>query len=189
MIMVDEEIIDEVYEIRKPFAISDFNVKQLNSNSYDVRLGNEFIYDFTYEHALINPFDKYTYPDTSQIFINKCNGAIISPLEFVLATTKERIKLPDNITASLNGKSSLARLGLQIHQTGGWIDAGFEGQITLELFNASRHSIKLTPEMRIGQLVFHKTNPCMKPYNKHINSKYCGQSGVQTSKYYANQEE
>ncbi len=107
-------------------------------------------------------------------------GFFIQPKEFILATTLEYIELPSNLTAFVEGRSSLGRLGLFI-ENAGWVDAGFKGQLTLELFNANSYPIKLYPGMKICQLVFAKldTNP-EKPYN----GKYQGQRGVVPSKIF-----
>jgi dCTP deaminase len=107
-------------------------------------------------------------------------GFFIQPKEFILATTLEYIELPSNLTAFVEGRSSLGRLGLFI-ENAGWVDAGFKGQLTLELFNANSYPIKLYPEMKICQLVFAKldTNP-EKPYS----GKYQGQRGVVPSKIF-----
>ena len=78
---------------------------------------------------------------------------IIAPKEFVLATTREYIKLPDDLTAFVEGRSSIGRTGLVV-QNAGWVDPGFEGEITLELFNASSNPIELISGMRVAQLVF-----------------------------------
>jgi dCTP deaminase len=108
------------------------------------------------------------------------NGFFIQPKEFVLATTLEYIKLPPNLTAFVEGRSSLGRLGLFI-ENAGWVDAGFEGQLTLELYNANKYPIRLYPKMRICQLVFAKLDKePLKPYR----GKYQGQKGVVASKIY-----
>ena len=78
---------------------------------------------------------------------------VIPPQSFLLATTNEYIKLPNNITAFVEGRSSIGRMGLFI-QNAGWVDAGFEGRITLELFNANSLPIELASNRRICQLVF-----------------------------------
>jgi dCTP deaminase len=97
-----------------------------------------------------------------------------------LATTLEYIKLPPNLTAFVEGRSSLGRLGLFI-ENAGWVDAGFEGQLTLELYNANKYPIRLYPKMRICQLVFAKLDKePLKPYR----GKYQGQKGVVASKIY-----
>jgi len=107
-------------------------------------------------------------------------GFFIQPREFVLATTLEYIELPPDLTAFVEGRSSLGRLGLFI-ENAGWVDAGFKGQLTLELFNANSYPIKLYPGMRICQLVFAKVDRLpQKPYS----GKYQGQRGVVPSKIF-----
>jgi len=113
------------------------------------------------------------------------NGFFIQPKEFVLATTLEYIKLPPDLTAFVEGRSSLGRLGLFI-ENAGWVDAGFEGQLTLELYNANKYPIKLYPEMRICQLVFAKLD--REPLNPY-RGKYQGQRGVVASRIYLDYRE
>lgn len=109
---------------------------------------------------------------------------ILYPGKFVLASTTERIKLPNDIGAWLNGRSSIGRLGIFI-QNAGWIDPGFEGQITLELFNAGNNAITLKKNTRIGQLIFCKTDqPCTNVYS----GKYQYQVGATDSMIYKDKE-
>ena len=97
----------------------------------------------------------------------------------MLGATLERISLPDDLVARLDGKSSLGRLGLQVHSTAGLADPGFTGQITLELSNMTRLPISLYPGMRVAQLVFEMlSTPADRPYGHGgLGSKYQGQSG------------
>lgn len=108
------------------------------------------------------------------------NFFIIEPKQFVLASTVEYINLPNFITAFVEGRSSIGRIGLFI-QNAGWVDPGFEGQITLELFNASDYKIMLKPNMRIGQLVFAKMD---KSADTPYDGKYQGQIGATGSMLY-----
>ena len=90
---------------------------------------------------------------------------ILHPGEFVLGSTLERVKLPDDLVARLEGKSSLGRLGLLIHSTAGFIDPGWDGHVTLELSNVASLPITIYPEMKIGQLSFvQMTEPTDHPY-------------------------
>lgn len=110
----------------------------------------------------------------------RAESYLLLPKQFVLATTNEYVKLPNNITAFVEGRSSIGRLGLFI-QNAGWVDPGFEGQITLELFNASNWVINLRSGIRIGQLVFAKMDRDAKnPYK----GKYQGQVGATGSRIY-----
>lgn len=103
---------------------------------------------------------------------------VLHPKRFVLATTMEYIKLPDDLTAFVEGRSSIGRLGLFV-QNAGWVDAGFEGEITLELFNASDIPIRINSGTRIAQLVFCR----MVGYAEYsYNGKYQKQIGATPSK-------
>jgi dCTP deaminase len=108
---------------------------------------------------------------------------VVSPNRFYLAHTAESVTIPAHLVAQLDGKSSLARLGLSIHQTAGWIDPGFKGQITLEIFNASAQGITLHRGMPIGQLVLMRlTAPAERPYGSAgLGSHYQGQTGATPS--------
>jgi dCTP deaminase len=108
----------------------------------------------------------------------KSEKYLLLPGQFVLATTMEYIRLSDNMTAFVEGRSSIGRLGLFI-QNAGWVDPGFEGEITLELFNASNCAIELYAGRRIGQLVFAQLDrDAEKPYR----GKYQGQRGATGSR-------
>lgn len=102
---------------------------------------------------------------------------VLHPGEFALGTTVERITLPDDIVARLEGKSSLGRLGLLIHSTAGYVDPGWEGNLTLELSNVANLPIVLTPGMQIGQVSFTRmTTPVERPYGSEgLGSRYQGQ--------------
>jgi dCTP deaminase len=108
----------------------------------------------------------------------------------VLGSTLERIALPDDLVARLEGKSSLGRLGLLIHSTAGFVDAGWDGQITLELSNVANLPITLYPGMKVGQVSFMQmTTPADNPYGSGIiGSKYQGQVGPRPSQYWKNFE-
>lgn len=110
----------------------------------------------------------------------KTERYVLLPGQFVLATTMEYLHLPDDLTAFVEGRSSLGRMGLFI-QNAGWVDPGFEGEITLELFNANRCAIELRAGRRVGQLVFAKMDRCADhPYR----GKYQGQRGATGSKVF-----
>ena len=113
---------------------------------------------------------------------------ILHPGEFVLGSTLERVAVPDDLVARLEGKSSLGRLGLLIHSTAGFVDAGFDGQLTLELSNVANLPITLYPGMKIGQVSFMRmTTPAEHPYGAGASgSKYQGQRGPTPSRYFEN---
>src|SRR5436190_22279653 len=108
---------------------------------------------------------------------------MIHPSEFVLGSTLERVGLPDDLVARLEGKSSLGRLGLLIHSTAGFVDAGWNGYLTLELSNVANLPITIYPGMKIGQLcLFQMTSAAERPYAK--TGKYQGQRGPTASRFY-----
>jgi dCTP deaminase len=113
---------------------------------------------------------------------------ILHPGEFVLGSTLERVTLPADLVARLEGKSSLGRLGLLIHSTAGFIDPGWDGHVTLELSNVANLPITIYPEMKIGQLSFVQlTEAAERPYGSEgIGSKYQGQRGPTPSRYWQN---
>jgi dCTP deaminase len=115
---------------------------------------------------------------------------VLHPGEFVLGSTLERIRLPDDLVARLEGKSSLGRLGLLIHSTAGFIDPGWDGHVTLELSNVAKLPITIYFGMKIGQISFMQmTEPAATPYGStELGSKYKGQQGPTPSRYWQNFE-
>jgi dCTP deaminase len=113
---------------------------------------------------------------------------ILHPGEFVLGSTLERVRLPDDLVARLEGKSSLGRLGLLIHSTAGFIDPGWDGHVTLELSNVANLPITIYHGMKIGQLSFvQMTEAAEQPYGSDaLGSKYQGQRGPTPSRYWQN---
>lgn len=151
-------------------SVSPITEEQIQPASIDVRLGTSFsVADTFFKKGSPLTFDdkiKYKKVEADEI--------IIYPKDFVLATTMEYIKLPANLTAFVEGRSSIGRLGLFI-QNAGWVDPGFEGEITLELFNAAPYPIRLTAGRRVGQLVFAQLDKyAQNPYS----GKYQGQRGA-----------
>ena len=116
---------------------------------------------------------------------------ILHPGEFVLGSTLERVTLPDDLVARLEGKSSLGRLGLLIHSTAGFIDPGWDGHVTLALSNVANLPITIYRGMKIGQLSFMGlTEPAETPYGSgDLGSKYQGQQGPTPSRYWQNFEQ
>jgi dCTP deaminase len=125
---------------------------------------------------------------TQEVEIADGDAFILHPGEFVLGSTSEKVSLPDDVVARIEGKSSLGRLGLLIHSTAGFIDAGFSGHITLELSNVANLPITLYPGMKIGQVSFlQMTTPADVPYgSSKVGSKYQGQRGPTPSRYWEN---
>lgn len=109
---------------------------------------------------------------------------IIHPGEFALATTYEAVKLPDDLVARVEGRSSMGRLGITMHVTAGYIDPGFQGKITLEISNIGKMPVALYTGQRVCQIVFETmTSPSLRPYgHPERDSKYMGQDRPVTSK-------
>jgi dCTP deaminase len=125
---------------------------------------------------------------TELVEVKDDDPLILHPGEFVLGSTLERVGLPSDLVARLEGKSSLGRLGLLIHSTAGFVDAGWNGHLTLELSNVANLPITLYPGMKIGQISFLRmTTPADVPYGSpQVGSKYQGQRGPTPSRYFEN---
>lgn len=162
----------------KSLVIEPITDDQIQPASVDVRLGNTFsvVEDTPTGIITLNSEIKY-----KTITADKY---LILPGQFVLATTMEYFELPDDLTAFVEGRSSLGRLGLFI-QNAGWVDPGFRGEITLELFNANRCAIELQCGRRVGQLVFAQMDDCaLNPYR----GKYQGQKGATGSRVFMDKD-
>jgi dCTP deaminase len=111
---------------------------------------------------------------------------ILHPGEFVLGSTYERVALADDLVARLEGRSSLGRLGLLIHSTAGYVDPGWDGNLTLELSNVANLPITLYDGMKIGQISFQRlTSPAEMPYgDPRLGSRYRGQRDPTASLYH-----
>jgi dCTP deaminase len=125
---------------------------------------------------------------TELVEVAEGDAFILHPGEFALGSTSERVALPDDLVARLEGKSSLGRLGLLIHSTAGFVDAGWDGHLTLELSNVANLPITIYPGMKIGQISFLRmTTPADHPYGTGtLGSKYRGQRGPTASRYFEN---
>jgi dCTP deaminase len=148
-------------------------------------LGNNFaIYDVKSFNEPIDPYDR----ESTEYGLTKFTAekVVLQKNSFLLAETMERIELSDSVCATIEGKSSLARLGITVHQTGGWIDCGFRGTITLEMTNENMRPVALYAGMPIAQLVFYRTEHAEVPYSKKVDAKYFDQSGATGSRYYEN---
>lgn len=182
-IMVDWEIRQAIESGH--LLVEPYSEKNLQPNSLDVTLGSSFTINRSRD--VVDPFDSESVLNGIQYMT--MDEYVIEPKEFVLAATVEKFTLPPDIVGQLTGKSSLARLGLIVHVTAGFIDAGFStppATITLELFNCSKRAIVLTPGMPIGQMVFTKTAVCEVPYNQKKSAKYLGQRAAAPSQYFLN---
>lgn len=172
MILSDNEIKQMLKE--KSLLIEPIEENQIQPASVDIRIGDSFCMLNDCKSGIINIREKPEYINITREKIT------LFPGQFILGTTMEYIKLPDNLTAFVEGRSSLGRLGIFV-QNAGWVDPGFEGEITLELFNASRFCIELHSGDRIAQLVFAKMD---RSANKPYDGKYNGQIGATGSRVF-----
>jgi dCTP deaminase len=181
MILVDWQIRDRI--ARGHIRVAPFEPGLIQPNSLDIRLGNHFVW-YNPGPEVIDPYGaESTAADVGEIH---ADSFVLHPGKFILAETFEAIGLPDNIVATIEGKSSIARLGVTLHQTGGWIDAGFRGTITLEMCNVNSRPVKVYAGMPIGQLVFYTTERAENPYDRKGDAKYLDQRQATLSRYHAN---
>ena len=176
MILSDKTISEMLKE--GTLSIEPLQKEQIQPASVDIRLGNTFGIVEDSAGGIITMHSEIKYK------MIKADRYLLLPGQFVLATTMEYVSLPDDLTAFVEGRSSLGRMGLFI-QNAGWVDPGFKGEITLELFNANRCAIELQTGRRVGQLVFAKMD-C--PANNPYNGKYQGQKGATGSRIFADNE-
>ena len=172
MILSDRSIQRLLAEGR--LVVTPLEPEQIQPASVDIRLGRTFgVVDDSASGVI-------TMEHTIHYKTLEADTYLLLPGQFVLATTMEYVELPDDLTAFVEGRSSLGRMGLFI-QNAGWVDPGFHGEITLELFNANRCAIELKAGRRVGQLVFAAMDsPAEHPYR----GKYQGQRGATGSRVY-----
>ncbi|MBA2261577.1 MAG: dCTP deaminase [Solirubrobacterales bacterium] len=152
--------------------------------SVDLRLGGSFR---VFHNHRIQAIDLDAPPKdlTEHVIVAGDDHFVIHPGEFVLGSTAERVALPDDVVARIEGKSSLGRLGLVVHATAGFVDPGFEGSLTLEIANFNSVPIVLRPGKPIAQLSFMTLDaPAQRPYgHPELGSHYHGQAEATESRY------
>lgn len=152
-------------------------LKQVWPASLDFRLWNTFKYYKRDNLTLIDPREWIDSSHISTVTLDEENPFILHPGQFILGVTLEKIKVPYDLVARCEGRSSIWRLGIVIHSTAWFIDPWFEWTITLEITNINEVPVALYPWMRIGQFAFETLDwKCEIPYDKRKGSKYMGQS-------------
>lgn len=185
MILSDRTIRAEIDNGR--IGVEPFDPAMIQPSSLDVRLDSRFLVFKGHTRAVIDVKEDLT-DLTEMVEVDQDGVFILHPGEFVLGSTAERVTLPDDLVGRIEGKSSLGRLGLLIHTTAGFVDAGFSGYLTLEFSNVATLPITLYPGMKIGQISFIKMDgPAEQPYGTGaLGSKYRGQVGPTPSQYWKN---
>lgn len=164
MILSDKTLISMMQE--KTLTVEPLSEAAIQPASIDCRIGNHYLVVDENQSEILTFNEEIKYREIIG------DSITIAPHSFLLATTMEYIKLPNNVTAFVEGRSSIGRMGLFI-QNAGWVDAGFEGKITLELYNANSLPIRLEAGRRVCQLVFCKMDQSP---NRAYQGKYVGQS-------------
>ena len=185
MILSDRDVKAQIDAGR--IVIEPYDATCIQPSSVDVKISNLFRVFRNHTAGVIDVKKDMT--DLTELVEIPLDGVfMLHPGEFVLGSTLERVGVPDDLVARVEGKSSLGRLGLLIHSTAGFIDAGFDGHVTLELANVANLPITLYPGMKIGQVSFMKmSSPAENPYGSGAKgSKYQGQRGPTPSRYFEN---
>ena len=185
MLLSDRDIRAEIDSGR--VVLEPYDPAMVQPSSIDVRLDRFFRLFDNHKYPVIDPAADQ--PELTRLVETVGYEAfVLHPGEFVLASTYEVVSLPDDVSARLEGKSSIGRLGLLTHSTAGFIDAGFSGHVTLELSNVATLPIMLWPGMKIGQLCFFRlSSPTEHPYGSgQHGSRYQGQRGPTASRSHQN---
>jgi dCTP deaminase len=183
MILSDVDIRKEIESGR--IVIDPFDPAAIQPSSVDLHVDDRFRVFANSRYPYIDV--KKEMPDLTEIVeVAEPEPFILHPGEFGLGSTLERVALPDDMVARLEGKSSLGRLGLLIHSTAGYVDPGWDGYLTLELSNVANLPITIYPGMKIGQISFFRlTTPAERPYGSTgTRSKYQGQRGPTASRFF-----
>lgn len=166
------------------------DLKAISGISVDLRLANSFrvfsnnsvpFLDLSGDREELNKnIDRVM---GKEIVVDEGDALFIHPGELVLGSTLESVEIPDDLVGWLDGRSSLARLGLMVHVTAGRIDPGWKGQVVLEFYNLGKIPLALRPEMIICALSFETlSNTARRPYRLRENAKYKNQHGAISSR-------
>lgn len=179
MILSDKDILLRIQ--KGEIKIQPFDKNCVQPSTVDLHLAPELRVFDNWQTGVVDVKEKV---DVSRLVKIGKEGFIVHPGEFLLGATVEKISLPDDIAAKLEGRSSLGRLGLIIHATAGYVDPGFSGWLTFELSNLSRLPIRIYSRMKIAQICFFQmSSKVLHPYgSKGLGSKYQGQKGPTASK-------
>lgn len=168
--------------------------EQFGPTSVDLRLGTDFQVmrrtNLTHMDLLKDPeaLSRDVYRHMEHVKVKPTEPFILHPGEFALASTLEYVKIPLDLAARLEGRSTWGRLGLQIHATAGFVDPGFRGALTFELSNVSNIPLPLYPGVRISQICFFLSTTTNLPYGKKRFTKYSGKTTTASSAFFKDPE-
>jgi dCTP deaminase len=180
VILSDRDIVKRIKD--KSLVIKPFKPNMVQPSTVDLTLHPKVLVFNNYQTGLIDVRKKQDI--SKKVNMGKNGWFVVHPGEFILGSTVERVSIPKDLAAKLEGKSSLGRLGLIVHATAGYVDPGFQGDLTLEISNISNLPIKLYAHMKIAQIAFHQmSSEVLSPYGrKKLGSKYQGQKDPTASK-------
>jgi len=168
--------------------------EQFGPTSVDLRLGTDFQVmrrtNITHLDLLKEPeeLSRDVQRHMERVKVKPTEPFILHPGEFALASTLEFVKVPLDLAARLEGRSTWGRLGLQIHATAGFVDPGFRGALTFELSNVSNIPLPLYPGVRISQICFFLSSTTHLPYGKKRFTKYSGKTTTASSAFFKDPE-
>ena len=184
MILSDRDILQALKEGRIKVVPELDLESQLGSCSVDFRLGNTFM---VFEHSRFSYIDPRHAQSIGEamrtIVVPNGEAFIMQAGDFALASTMESLVLPDDMLGRLEGRSSIARLGITVHSTAAVFEPGWEGTATMELSNLGRMAVALYPGMRVCSFTFEQlSSPALVPYRMKKDNKYAGQSDPKASR-------
>jgi dCTP deaminase len=177
MVLSDRDIVRALEEGRIKITPAPDLSRQLGSVSVDFRLGTTFMVFEHSRHSFIDPRHPQSIGEAMRtIEVSEDEPFIMQPGDFALASTIESLELPDDLLGRLEGRSSIARLGITVHSTAAVFEPGWIGTATMELSNLGRMAVALYPGMRICAFSFETlSSPVQTPYRKKAGNKYAGQ--------------
>lgn len=184
MILADRDIRAALQRLEDPLIVDPgFDPRRLQPASLELTLAPDVLMEqVTFRRDKWGGRHRFVDWTEATLCLDRCadeHAMYLQPGDFWLASTAETVRIPTDLVAQVNGKSSLGRKGLVVHQTAGFVDPGFRGTVTLELSNVSHRAIRLTVGMAICQLVFYRlSSPAERPYGTPgLGSHYQGQVG------------
>jgi len=177
MVLSDRDIVRALEEGRIKITPAPDLSRQLGSVSVDFRLGTTFMVFEHSRHSFIDPRHPQSIGEAMRtIEVGEEEPFIMQPGDFALASTIESLELPDDLLGRLEGRSSIARLGITVHSTAAVFEPGWIGTATMELSNLGRMAVALYPGMRICAFSFETlSSPVQTPYRQKVGNKYAGQ--------------